>query len=64
MAADGTFVPENVYRLWGVMILISIAANIGGVIVTQIISAIIYRIRTNQNKIAIAIFVTFVTIYR
>ena len=50
MVAEGTFVAENVYRLWGVMIAISIAANIGGVILAQIISAIVYQIRTNQEE--------------
>ena len=50
MLSGGTFVAENVYRLWGVMIAISIAANIFGVIFTQIVSAIVYQIRTNKEE--------------
>jgi len=50
MMRAGGLVAEDVYRLWGLMIGISIAANIFGVILTQIVSAIVYRIRTNQDE--------------
>lgn len=50
MLSSGTFVEENVYRLWGVMIAITIAANIFGVILAQIVSAIVYQVRTNKEE--------------
>jgi hypothetical protein len=50
MVQVGSFEAPNVYRLWGLMLAISIAANIGGVILTQIVSAVIFQIRTNQEE--------------
>jgi len=50
MILGGSFEAPNVYRLWGLMIAISIVATIGGVIVTQIVSAIVYQIRTREEE--------------
>lgn len=49
MNQSGTFDPPNVFRLWGVVIVITILVNIIGTILTHIVSSIIEAIRTQTE---------------
>ena len=49
MVQDENFTSANVFRLWGIVIVLAIAATILGTILTHIVSAIIEAIRTGEE---------------
>jgi hypothetical protein len=44
-----SFLPENVFRLWGIVIVLMIVVTIAGTILTHILSAIIQAIQTGEE---------------
>jgi hypothetical protein len=49
MVRTETFIAENVFRLWGITIAISIVAIIVGTILAHILSAIVQAIQTGEE---------------
>ena len=49
MNQDGSFISTNVFRLWGIVIVLAIVATIVVTILTHIVSAIIQAIKTNEE---------------
>ena len=49
MIQDGSFNSTNVFRLWGIVIILGIVVTILGTILTHIVSAIIQAIKTKQE---------------
>jgi len=49
MIQDGNIIPEDIYRLWGIVIVLSIVVTIFGTILTHILSAIIEAIKTGND---------------
>ena len=49
MSQDGNIIPEDIYRLWGIVIVLSIVVTIFGTILTHIVSAIIEAIKTGTD---------------
>lgn len=49
MVQAGGFTPANVFRLWGIVILLAIFVTIFATILTHILSAILQAIRTRQE---------------
>jgi hypothetical protein len=50
MLQNDNFIPENIFRLWGTIIVLAIVATILGTILTHIVSTIIEAIITgNEN---------------
>lgn len=51
MAQDGTFLPANLFRLAGIVIVLAIVITIFATILTHIISAIIEAIQTHEEPV-------------
>lgn len=49
MIQGGSFNPTNIFRLWGIVIILGIVVTILGTILTHIVSAIIQAIKTKQE---------------
>jgi hypothetical protein len=49
MVRTESFIAENVFRLWGITIAISIVAIIAGTILAHILSAIVQAIKTGEE---------------
>jgi hypothetical protein len=49
MIQNETFTPTNVFRLWGIIIVLAIVVTIAATILTHIVSAIIEAIRTGEK---------------
>ena len=49
MIQEGSFIPANVFRLWGIIIALAIVVTIFATILTHIVSAIIQAIKTGQE---------------
>jgi hypothetical protein len=49
MLQSDSFVPENIFRLWGIIVGLAVVVTIVGTILTQIVSAIIEAIRTGSD---------------
>lgn len=49
MLQVGDLIPNDVYRLWGIIIVLSIVVTIAGTILTHIFSAIIEAIKTGNE---------------
>lgn len=49
ISQDGNIIPEDIYRLWGIVIVLSIIVTIFGTILTHIVSAIIEAIKTGTD---------------
>jgi hypothetical protein len=49
MVQTETFIAENVFRLWGITIAISIVAIIAGTILAHILSSIVQTIKTSDE---------------
>ena len=49
MIQGGSFNPTNVFRLWGIVIVLAVVVTIFATILTHIVSAIIEAIRTGQE---------------
>lgn len=50
MIQGGSFIPANVFRLWGIIIALAIVVTIFATILTHIVSAIIQAIKTGQEQ--------------
>lgn len=50
MIQGGSFIPANVFRLWGIIIALAIVVTIFATILTHIVSAIIHAIKTGQEQ--------------
>jgi len=50
MIQGGGFNSTNVFRLWGIVIALAVVVTIFATILTHIVSAIIYAIRTGEEK--------------
>jgi len=50
MILSDTFSPENIFRLWGIIIVLAIVVTIIGTIITQIVSAIIEAVKTGEEN--------------
>jgi len=50
MVQDGSFNSANVFRLWGVIIVLAVVVTIFATILTHIVSAIIQAIKTGEQK--------------
>ena len=53
MIQGGSFIPANVFRLWGIIIALAIVVTIFATILTHIVSAIILAIKTGQERSAV-----------
>jgi hypothetical protein len=53
MTQGGSFIPANVFRLWGIIIALAIVVTIFATILTHIVSAIIQAIKTGQERSAV-----------
>jgi hypothetical protein len=53
MIQGGSFIPANVFRLWGIIIALAIVVTIFATILTHIVSAIIQAIKTGQERSAV-----------
>ena len=49
MVLSGSFTATNVFRLWGIIIVLAIVVTIFATIITHIVSAIIEAIKTQQE---------------
>jgi hypothetical protein len=49
MLQEGEMIPQEIYRLWGIIIVVSIVVTIAGTILTHIFSAIIEAIKTGNE---------------
>lgn len=49
MIQNETFTPTNVFRLWGIIIVLAIVVTIAATILTHIVSAIIEAIKTGEK---------------
>ena len=49
MVLSGSFTSTNVFRLWGIIIVLAIVVTIFATIITHIVSAIIEAIKTQQE---------------
>ena len=50
MIQGGSFNAANVFRLWGIIIVLAVVVTIFATILTHIVSAIIHAIRTGEEK--------------
>jgi len=50
MILGGSFNSTNVFRLWGIILALAVVVTIFATILTHIVSAIIYAIRTGEEK--------------
>jgi hypothetical protein len=50
MIQNETFLPTNVFRLWGIVIVLAIVVTIAATILTHIVSAIIEAIQTGEKE--------------
>ena len=50
MIITETFIKENVFRLWGIIIAAAIVVSIAGTIITLIVTAVIEMIQTGQKE--------------
>ena len=50
MVVGGSFTSENVFRLWGIIIVMAVIVTIFATILTHIVSAIIEVIRTGNEE--------------
>lgn len=50
MIQGGSFIPANVFRLWGIIIALAIVVTIFATILTHIVSAIIHAMKTGQEQ--------------
>jgi hypothetical protein len=53
MTQGGSFIPANVFRLWGIIIALAIVVTIFATILTHIVSAIIQAIKTGHERSAV-----------
>ena len=49
MVLSGSFTSTNVFRLWGIIIVLAVVVTIFATIITNIVSAIIEAIKTQQE---------------
>jgi hypothetical protein len=49
MSQNGSFNAANVFRLWGIVLVCAVVVTIFATILTQIVSAIIQAIKTNEK---------------
>lgn len=49
MLRDGTFDSENIFRLWGIVIVLAVLVTVLATILTHIVSAILEAIQTRQE---------------
>lgn len=49
MYLDENLIPVNVFRLWGITIALAIVATIILTIITHIVSAVIHKVKTNED---------------
>jgi hypothetical protein len=49
MIHTGTFIPSNVFRLWGIVVVLAIVVTIFGTILAHILFAILEAIRTREE---------------
>ena len=50
MVQGGSFNSTNVFRLWGIIIVLAVVVTIFATILTHIVSAIIHAIKTGEEK--------------
>lgn len=50
MILSDSFTSENIFRLWGIIIVLAIVVTIIGTILTQIVSAIIEAVKTGKEN--------------
>ena len=50
MIQDGSFIPANVFRLWGIIIVLAVVVTIFATILTHIVSTIIQAIKTGEEN--------------
>ena len=50
MIQEGNFLPANVFRLWGIIIVLAVVVTIFATILTHIVSAIIQAIKTGEEN--------------
>jgi hypothetical protein len=50
MIQGGSFNSSNVFRLWGIVIVLAVVVTITATILTHIVSAIIHAIRTKEEQ--------------
>jgi hypothetical protein len=50
MIQEGSFLPANVFRLWGIIIVLAVVVTIFATILTHIVSAIIQAIKTGEEN--------------
>jgi hypothetical protein len=50
MIQGGSFNSTNVFRLWGIVIVLAVVVTIFATILTHILSAIIYAVKTGEGK--------------
>jgi hypothetical protein len=50
MVQNDSFTSENVFRLWGIIIILAVVVSIGATILTIIVSAVIDAIRTGKEE--------------
>ena len=50
MIQGGSFNSNNLFRLWGIIIILAVVVTIFATILTQIVSAIIQAIKTGEEK--------------
>jgi hypothetical protein len=50
MVQGGSFNSANVFRLWGIIIVLAVVVTIFATILTHIVSAIIHAIRTGEER--------------
>ena len=50
MLQSGTFTEPNVFRLWGIVIVLAIVVTIAATVLTHIVSAIIEAVRTGDDN--------------
>ena len=50
MLQNESFNPSNVFRLWGIVIVLAVIVTIAATILTHVVSAIIQAIKTGEEK--------------
>lgn len=50
MVQNDSFNSENVFRLWGIIIILAVVVSVGATILTIIVSAVIDAIRTGKEE--------------
>ena len=49
MVLGGGFTPSNVFRLWGIVIILAVVVTVFATIITHVVSAIIQAIKTQKE---------------